>query len=154
MAEKKKEKKRDPLFQKAERRLYEYEETKVELRCLEYELTIAQEEYEGCKAITYNLERTGVTNTVNDSVYEELIKKEKEILDKQKKINKKKIQINKVEEALSLLDDIEKTIVDTKYFSNDRRKKNWQYVSMKTGYSDRQCMNIRNKLIEKIKGII
>ena len=83
-----------------------------------------------------------------------MIKKEKEILDKQKKINKKKIQINKVEEALSLLDDIEKTIVDTKYFSNDRRKKNWQYVSMKTGYSDRQCMNIRNKLIEKIKGII
>ena len=76
MAEKKKEKKRDPLFQKAERKLYEYEETKVELRCLEYELTIAQEEYEGCKAISYNLERTGVTNNINDSVYEELIKKE------------------------------------------------------------------------------
>ena len=69
MAEKKKEKKRDPLFQKAERKLYEYEETKVELRCLEYELTIAQEEYEGCKAISYNLERTGVTNNINDSVY-------------------------------------------------------------------------------------
>ena len=41
MAEKKKEKKRDPLFQKAERRLYDYTGLKADVECLEYELELS-----------------------------------------------------------------------------------------------------------------
>ena len=92
--EDKKKGKGDKQFKKAERKLYDYKGLKADVECLEYELLILKDEYNGCKAITYTSETTGVTNNITDTVYEELIRKEKDILDKTKKINKKKIQIN------------------------------------------------------------
>ena len=147
----KKKGKGDKQFKKAERKLYDYTGLKADVECLEYELVILKEEYDGCKAITYTSETTGVTNNITDTVYEELIRKEKDILDKTKKINKKKIQIKRVEAAISLLDETEKKIVEARYFSNDRRKNNWNHIAKLTGYCDRQCVNIRDNLIEKIK---
>lgn len=151
----KKNKKVDKQFKKAERKLYDYTGLKADVECLEYELEILKEEYEGCKAITYSSETTiGITNNITDTVYEELIRREKFILDKTKKINKKKIQIKRVEAAIGLLDETEKKIVEARYFSNDRRKNNWNHISKMTGYCDRQCVNIRDGLIEKIKNIL
>ena len=147
----KKSKKLDKQFKKAERKLYDYTGLKADVECLEYELEISKQEYEGCKAITYYSETTGITNNITDTVYEELIRREKDILDKTKKINKKKIQIKRVEAAMSLLDETEKKIVEARYFSNDRRKNNWNHIAKMTGYCDRQCVNIRDGLIEKIK---
>lgn len=150
----KKNKKVDKQFKKAERKLYDYTGLKADVECLEYELEILKEEYEGCKAITYSSETIGITNNITDTVYEELIRREKFILDKTKKINKKKIQIKRVEAAIGLLDETEKKIVEARYFSNDRRKNNWNHISKMTGYCDRQCVNIRDGLIEKIKNIL
>ena len=147
----KKSKKIDKQFKKAERKLYDYTGLKSDVECLEYELEMLEKEYEGCKAITYSSETTGITNNITDTVYEELIRREKDILDKTKKINKKKIQIKRVEAAMSLLDEKEKKIVEARYFSNDRRKNNWNHIAKMTGYCDRQCVNIRDGLIEKIK---
>ena len=127
----KKKGKGDKQFKKAERKLYDYKGLKADVECLEYELLILKDEYNGCKAITYTSETTGVTNNITDTVYEELIRKEKD--------------------AISLLDETEKKIVEARYFSNDRRKNNWNHIAKLTGYCDRQCVNIRDNLIEKIK---
>ena len=89
----KKSKKLDKQFKKAERKLYDYTGLKADVECLEYELEISKQEYEGCKAITYSSETTGITNNITDTVYEELIRREKDILDKTKKINKKKMAV-------------------------------------------------------------
>lgn len=152
--ENKRENKKDVLFQKAEGKLYNYNKIQVEIKCLEYEKEMLKEEYEGCKAITYSSEKTGITNDITDSVYRELIRKEKEILDKTKKIARKKLQIKKIDEAITLLDETEKKILDIKYFTCERRKSNWKYVGKQVGYSERQCISIRDEMINKIKNII
>ena len=59
----------DKQFKKAERKLYDYTGLKADVECLEYELVILKEEYNGCKAITYTSETTGVTNNITDRVH-------------------------------------------------------------------------------------
>ena len=59
----KKSKKIDKQFKKAERKLYDYTGLKADVECLEYELEISKQEYEGCKAITYSSETTWTTSS-------------------------------------------------------------------------------------------
>lgn len=147
-------KEKDKLFSDAEGKLYNYNAMKIELNSLKIDLEYLKIEYKGCQAINYSSEKSGETYSINNSVENEIILKEKNIKDIESKIHKKERQIKKIENALNLLSEKEKSLVEYRYFSNRTIAPSWVETAEEIGYSDRKCRNMRNEIINKIKYLI
>ena len=152
MAKLKKEK--DKLFSDTEGKLYAFNSMKIELNSLKIDLEYLEIDYQGCKAISYENERTGETYNINNSVENEVLAKEKNIKDIENKIRKKERQIKKIENALNLLDPKEKQLVKCRYFSNRNIAPSWNYIAEEIGFSEKKCRMMRNDIVEKIKNYI
>lgn len=145
---------KDDLFARAEGKLFNYNRTKVEIKCLDIDIEYIQKDIVGCKGISYDSERTGPTNNISKTVEDEILRKEKEIKKLEREKNSKEKIIKKIDEALTLLEETEMNIVKYRYFSNRRTAPRWEYIANMTGYSEKNCRNIRDDLINKIKDII
>lgn len=146
--------KKDDLFSRTEGKLFSYNKTIVEIKCLEIDIEYLKKDVIGCKAINYSTEKTGTTNNISNPIENEIRKKELEINKLERKKNEKEKSIKKIDEALNLLEEIEKNIVRLRYFSNKRSAPEWKYIAKMIGYSEKQCRNIRDDMINKIKKII
>lgn len=138
-------------YNKVETMLYEYRDIDVELR----EIDLKMDEiklYKGCGAMSYG-ERTGQTFKINNTV-------ENEILDKEKKLGKlefekRRLNIlkNRVENALSILNEDHKRIVELRYLS--RPKESWSSISEKLNLDKSTCSDIcSNKIIPELSQIL
>lgn len=145
---------KDDLFSKAEGKLFNYNKAKVEIRCLEIDIEYIKKDIIGCSGISYESERTGPTNNISKEVEEEILRKEREIKKLEREKNQKEKLVKKIDEALTLLEESEMNIVRHRYFSNRRRAPRWEYIANMTGYSEKNCRNIKDDLINKIKDII
>lgn len=145
--------KKDDLFSKAEGKLFSYNRTKVEIKCIEIDIEYLKKDIVGCRAISYT-EKTGATNNISTPIEDEIKRKELEINKLERKKNDKEKLIKKIDEALNLLEEIEINIVRYRYFSSKRSAPDWKYIAKKIGYSEKQCRNIRDDMINKIKKII
>lgn len=143
---------KDDLFSKAEGKLFNYNKIKVEIKCLEIDIEFLNKDILGCKAINYSNEKTGSTNSISNPIENEIKNKEKEITKLERDKNTKEKIVKKIDEALTLLEESEMNIVRYRYFSN--KKPNWYYIATMMGYSEKNCRNKRNDLINKIKNII
>ena len=143
---------KDDLFSKAEGKLFNYNKIKVEIKCLEIDIEFLNKDILGCKAINYSNEKTGPTNSICNPFENEIKNKEKEIAKLERDKNTKEKIVKKIDEALTLLEESEMNIVRYRYFSN--KKPNWYYIATMMGYSEKNCRNKRNDLINKIKNII
>lgn len=152
MAKLKKEK--DKLFSDTEGKLYAYNSMKIELNAYKIDLEYLKEMYKGCKAISYENERTGETYNINNSVENEVIEKEKEIEGLEFKISRQERQIKKIENALNLLNPKEKRLVECRYFSNRSIAPSWIDIAEEIGFSEKKCRMMRNDIIEKIKKFV
>ena len=129
----------DKTFSDAEGKLYNYNSTKIELNSLKIDLEYLEIDYKGCKAISYD-ERTGETYNISNTVESEVLAKER--------------QIRKIENALELLKEEEKRLVNFRYFSNRKKAPSWLDVGEEIGYSDKKCRAMRNDIINRIKTLI
>lgn len=149
-----KEMEKDELFSKAEGKLYNYNKIKVEIECLDIDIDYLKKDIQGCKAITYENEITGNTNNISNPIEAEILKKEKEIQQKMEKRNNKEKIVKKIDKAMTILDEQEMNVLKYRYFSNRRKAPKWEYIANMIGYSEKNCRNKRNDLINKIKNII
>lgn len=141
----------DNHFYKTEDMLYEYRDIDIELR----EIELKADEiklYNGCGAMKYE-EKTGQTFKINNPVENEIIAKEKKL--SQLDFEKKRLSIlkNRVENALDILPNDYKKIVELRYFK--RPKLSWARISIILNMDKSTCADIcTNKAIPELSKIL
>ena len=93
------------LFRETEGRLHNYKFLEIQINNLELDIEKEKNDYRGCGSISYD-ERTGVTYSINRSVENEVISKEKRLGKLMKAKLEKEIEKKKIENALTCLDII------------------------------------------------
>lgn len=139
----------DKVFKKAEAKLYEYKDLKVEIESLEIENQILESEILECKSFSYK-EDVVCSSNDNTELIDLIIKKEDKINSNKNKILRKSKQIEKIDKAISTLSDIDKNIVKLRYFENNT----WRGISNSVGYAEITCKKKRVSIINRIKKII
>lgn len=132
-------------YKKIEHYLYHYKMFKCYLETTDKEILMLSEN-DGMKGIAYDGISTSNTNMTSDRVGDVAISnldRLKELQDKKHKLQKK---IDVIDRVLSELTEIERTIIEMKYFEC----KPWCKIAYEVKYSERQCRNIRKAAIDKI----
>mgnify|MGYP001137575900 CR=1 FL=1 len=141
-------------FKKTERTLYDYKGLEAKIKNIEIDINNLENDIT-LKAISYD-EKTSPTNAFNSSVENEVIKRD-EFTSKQidtlkaKKVYYQNLKI-KIENAISVLDEVERAIIELKYF--DTNNLHWSEISAKVGLERNWCMRKRNQIINKLTDII
>ena len=140
------------IFKSTEGVLYNYSMLKAEIHNLELEIEELQDTYEGVGAISYE-ERTGPTNKIGDSVFNEVVHKEKVIMKLQRIKRSKERLLSKINAAIDSLDETEKKFVEYRYTSN--RKRSWNQIGALMNLDPNHCCNfIRPTVINKLSCLI
>lgn len=143
---------KDKLFSDAEGKLYSYNKTKVEIRSLQLDIKRIKNDYIATEAIDYSSEKTGATNSINCSVENFVIAKERKIDKIRREIRGKQITIDKVDNALRLLNQEELELVKYRYLS--KRPMSWQKVGIMLGFTEARCQQLRTEIINNIKHLL
>lgn len=142
---------KEQLFRETEGRLHNYKYLSIQINNLELDIEIEKKDYRGCGAISYD-ERTGVTYSINRSVENEVIAKEKKVNNLMKLKLEKEIEKRKIENALTCLD-----IIETDFFNlfyNSRNKNNMVYISRKMHIDRSYLYVLRERLVHKVMGML
>ncbi|HBF0730300.1 TPA: RNA polymerase subunit sigma [Clostridioides difficile] len=143
--------KKDNLFSSAEGKLYNYKKIKAEIEKIDIDIQMIKNDYRGCSGVEIK-EKTGKTYDIKSIVEIETEEKEKRIALKEKEKKHKELIIEKIDNAMKILSEEEKKIVQYKYFSNSKTP--WEYVGRMTGFSTSRCKQMRVEIINKIKGLL
>lgn len=135
-------------FKVMEGMLYNYKTMQQQINNLKLEIEYLKNNYSGCGSIGYS-ERSGSTNMFNSTVENEIIKKEKKIERLQREISYKDKQLKKIDNALGILGDIERKIVDLRYI-NGQGKIGWYKVCDELKISRSSCNTYKNNAIEEL----
>lgn len=139
------------LFRETEARLHNYKDLDIQINNLELDIEIEKNNYRGCGAISYD-ERTGITYSINRSVENEVIAKEKRIGKLMQLKLEKEIEKKKIENSLTCLD-----IIETDFFNlfyNSRNKNNMKYISIKMHMDRSYLYTLREKMVYKLMGML
>ena len=139
------------LFRETEGRLHNYKFLEIQINNLELDIEKEKNDYRGCGSISYD-ERTGVTYSINRSVENEVISKEKRLGKLMKAKLEKEIEKKKIENALTCLD-----IIETDFFNlfyNSKSKNNMTYISIKMHMDRSNAYRLREKIVYKIIGML
>lgn len=139
------------LFRETEARLHNYKYLQIQINSLELDIEKEKNDYRGCGSISYD-ERTGETYSINRSVENEVIAKEKIIGKLSKAKLEKEIEKKKIENALTCLDIIETDFFNLFYKSIN--KNNMNYISMKMHIDRSHCYRMREKVVYKIMSML
>ncbi|ARB07107.1 putative sigma factor [Clostridioides phage phiSemix9P1] len=143
--------KKDTLFSSAEGKLYSYKKAKAEIEKICIDIEIIKNDYRGCSGIEVREKSSRIYNT--KSIVEiEVEEKERKMLLKEKEKRHKELLVEKIDNAMKILSEEEKKIVQYKYFSNNRTS--WEYVGRMIGFSTSKCKQMRIEIIEKIKNLL
>lgn len=139
------------LFRETEARLHNYKYLQIQINSLELDIEKEKNDYRGCGAISYD-ERTGETYSINRSVENEVIAKEKRICKLIKLKAEKEMEKKKIENSLTCLDIIETDFFNLFYKSIN--KNNMNYISMKMHIDRSHCYRMREKIVYKIMSML
>jgi DNA-directed RNA polymerase specialized sigma subunit len=139
------------LFPKIEGMLFNYTALINEIKNLELDIEELENDYRGCGSITYE-EKTGPTNAFNSSVENEITNKEKKVDNLKRLKRSKEIAVKKIDNALSVLEEREKKVVELRYFNN--RKLGWFRIGEILQLSDSTCRVLRCSAIVKMIPVI
>lgn len=136
-------------YKAIEKLLYDYKGNQNEIKDIEIQIARIENNYIGIAPISYE-ERVCTSNSISSSVENETIRKQEQI----ERLEKKKEQINmntvRVENALQLLTEIERDVIEGKYIN----RLQWFKIAYNIGYSESWTKNIRkeamSKLVERI----
>ncbi|CZR81509.1 TPA: transcriptional regulator [Clostridioides difficile] len=142
---------KEETFKRAEGKLYNYNRLKAEIKYLNLEIKKKENSYLGCKFGVYT-ERTSQTYNISSSVENEIMRKEKEIEKIRREVESKEILIEKIDNAMSLLNEEEITLVQYRYFS--KKNNSWGYIADSIGFSVTRCKQMRIEIINKVKDLL
>lgn len=143
--------KKDNLFSSAEGKLYNYKKIKAEIEKIDIDMQMIKNDYRGCSGVEIK-EKTSKTYDIKSVIEIETEEKEKKIALKEKEKRYKELIIEKIDNAMKILSEEEKKIVQYKYFSSSRTS--WEYVGRMIGFSASKCKQMRFDIIDKIKGLL
>ncbi len=140
-------------YSKVEGMLYKYIELKAQCKNIDIEIEELKS-VGNLQSIDYSKDVLSPTNNISSSVENELINIEQNIPDKISKLeNKKKSKeriINRIDNALNILTEKEKYIIEYRYF----KKLEWNKISELIDLSDVRCRQIRKEAINNIIDVI
>ncbi len=136
-------------YRKMEGMLYAYPKNKVKILNLKLEVERVANSYRGCGGFVFE-ERTSNTYKITSSVENEVVAKEEKINSLNRHIKNLEIEVTKIENALSILTEMELKIVELQYFKQLRNKDVAQQLLYTEQYYAHLKRNILDKLIEYI----
>ena len=152
-----KKKKDDKIFKKTEAKLYNYNQLKTDIANLELDNEIldieTSEKFDTVKGINYSREKVFSSCSTASEVEALVIDHEaikNRMIRNKKEISIKTRQIKIIDNALNSLNEVDKKIVELRYF----KKETWHGVSKKVGYSISSCKKRRISIIKSLGKLI
>lgn len=136
-------------FSRVEAMLYNYKNTKAEIKILKRNLEILENDYRGTGGISYE-ERISPTNAFSSSVENEVIKRAEKIQKLKNNIRLKEIEIENIDDAIKILNDDELLLVNERYFN----KKTNKYVSALLNVTEDTASRYKNTVISKLATLL
>lgn len=139
-------------FKATEAKLYKYNETITEIKCIRISIRRIEEDFKGCGSIDYSNECSS-GNGFNSKVENEVIEREREINKLRKLLNKKEEEKDKIDSVIESLSDSERQLVELKYTSRNTRS--WEEVGFLLKFSPIYCKTkLRRRVINKFKNVL
>ena len=140
------------VFKNTEGVLYNYSTLKAEINNITLDIEELEDNYDGISSIGYE-EKTGPTNKINDSVSDEIIRREK-TLNKLKHIKRSKERLLlKINNALDSLDETERKFIQCRYLNG--KKMSWNQVGAMLNLDPNYlCSYVRPEVINKLSCLI
>lgn len=136
-------------YKKAEWLLYNYKKLKAEVKNIEIEIEDIKNTYIGTNAIDTSQEPVK-SNKITSIV-------ENEILDKERRIERlesikfsKENQVKKVDNALEILTEDDRKLIELRYFE---KMPNWK-VAQRFNMTEEGCSARKRRIVENIKDIL
>lgn len=136
-------------YRKVEAMLYNYKNTKAEIKILKRKLEIIENDYNGVKRLSYN-EKSTPTNKFNSDVENEVIKRSENIQKIKNEIRLKEIEIENIDDALTILNDEEFLFVSERYFNGKTNK----YIASILNVTEQTSCDYKNKIITKLMSLL
>lgn len=129
-------------YKKVESMLYNYKNTKAEIKILKRDLEILENDYKGTSAISYD-EKTQSTNAFNSAVENEVIRRAERIQQLRNKIRLKEIEIENIDDALETLNPDDKLFIVERYFN----KRSNKYVASLLNIAEQTACTYKNRIV-------
>ena len=137
-------------YKKAEWLLYNYKKLKAEVKNIEIEIEEIKNTYIGANAIDTSKENTGETYNITSTVENEVLDKELRIEYLESIKSSKENQIKKVDNALEILTEEDRKLIELRYFE---RIPNYK-VAQRFNITGEGCSARKRRIIEDIKDIL
>lgn len=134
----------DNRYSKVEGILYSYPRLAFEIKNLEIEIRMIENEYAGIKGRSSN-ESGSRSNTVSSAVENEVMSKETKIEFLTRKINHKKLMIEKIDNAIASLEETEALLIKLRYI----KELEFKQIAMQIPMDEKSLMRKRSDVIKK-----
>lgn len=136
------------MNKKIETILYNFKQTKAEIKNIKLDIELLKSEYDDEIGINY-IENTGKTNKITSTVDNMIIRKEDKINRLHYAMKVKDAEIKKVENALEILTDRERSIIEMRYFQKESNRN----ISAKLYITEEYVSAIKSKAIKSLANI-
>jgi len=137
------------MNKKVEAVLYNFNQTKAEIKNIKLDIELLESEYDDGIGVNY-IENTGKTNKITSTVENMIIRKEDKINKLNYAMKVKEAEIKKVENALEILTDRERSIIEMRYFQKESNRN----ISAKLYITEEYVSAIKSKAIKSIANIL
>lgn len=134
------------LIKRAEDALFDYKNLKCEIKNLEIDIENIKLEYKECAGISYE-EKIKSENKFTSVVEEEVLQKERQIDLLNKEVYKRRNLLSKIENALSVLGEIEYKVIELRYFIQLRT---WEMIGERLELSASYCRRINKATVANL----
>ncbi|GAA0767157.1 sigma factor-like helix-turn-helix DNA-binding protein [Clostridium subterminale] len=136
------------MNKKIETMLYNFNQTKAEIKNIKLDIELLENEYDDGIGVNY-VEKTGKTNKITSTVENMIIRKEAQINRLNYAIKVKEAEIKKIENALEILTDRERSIIEMRYFHKESNRN----ISAKLYITEEYVSAIKSKAIKSLVNI-
>jgi len=136
------------MNKKIETMLYNFNQTKVEIKNIKLDIELLENEYDDGIGVNY-VEKTGKTNKITSTVENMIIRKEAQINRLNYAMKVKEAEIKKIENALEILTDRERSIIEMRYFQKESNRN----ISAKLYITEEYVSAIKSKAIKSLVNI-
>lgn len=137
-------------YKKAEWLLYNYKKLKAEIKNIEIEIEDIKNTYVGVNAIDISKDNLSKTYKTTSIIENEILDKERRIERLESIKLKKENQVKKVDNALEILTEEDRKLIELRYFE---RLPNYK-VAMIFDMTEEGCSARKRRIVESIKDIL
>ena len=139
----------DKNYKRVEDMLYNYKNTKAEIKILKRKLEVYENNYDGVRGLSYD-EKSTPTNKFNSDVENEVIRRAEEIQKLKNEIRLKEIEIENIDDAINALDERAAYVI-TEFYIKRRQLK---VISSEVHLNENYSSDYKSSIINKIANLI